>query len=189
MDLGIRREDEIEYRGFLVDYEDSAEAEWGMAMRWAFSTARIFYDPEGRIQALIDEKVRLGEDERRWMIIEGMTQSEWHCNTCSEAWAYRGDMVSAHRSIGLALEYLLEALFGLNGRLLPHEKWLAYQARGLEWLPDGFEERLEEVLIVRDLSAGELRRRREALNHLWRQMLPRAEEEVGMKFSEFRRLV
>ncbi|MBO3754064.1 MAG: nucleotidyltransferase domain-containing protein [Candidatus Brockarchaeota archaeon] len=192
--LGMKREDEVEYKGFvidyeIVDYEDKLESEWDMEARWAFSTARIFYDPEGKIGKLIARKVCLKEREKKWMIIEGLTQSEWYCNTVSESWVHRGDMVSAHRSINLALEYLFKALFGLNNQLLPSEKWLAYQAQQLSWLPEGFNKMLREITLVREVSIRELRRRRSALNNLWRQMLQRAKKETGMKFSEFKKLV
>ncbi|HDH91700.1 MAG TPA: DUF4037 domain-containing protein [Candidatus Aenigmarchaeota archaeon] len=192
--LGVKHEDEIEYKGFKIDYEianyeDSLKTEWETEKRWAFSNAKIFYDPEGKIKALINRKVRLKNKERKWMIIEGMTQSEWYCNHCSELWLYRKDIISAHYSISLALEYLMRALFGLNNQLLPAKKWLIYQVQRLKWLPKGFNEKLKEIMLVKDFSVKELKRRRNALIYLWEQMLPRAEKEVGMKFDEFKNLV
>lgn len=192
--LGVKREGEVEYKGYVIDYEvvnyeDSLELEWNMERRWAFSTARIFYDPEGKVKALIDKKVCLKREERKWMIIEGMTQAEWYCNDVSESWVYRGDIVSAHYSINSALEHLMKALFGLNGELFPSEKWVAYLVHKLEWLPQRFDEKLREVILLKELSVEELQRRRNALSYLWKQMLPRAEKEVGMKFEEFKKLV
>ena len=113
-----------------------------MEKRWAFSSAKIFYDPEGKIRALINKKVRLKDEEKKWMIVEGMTQSKWYCNYSSEAWVHRNDLISAHYSIGLALKYLMKALFGLNNQLLPDEKWQMYQVQRLKWLPRGFKEKL-----------------------------------------------
>ncbi|MGB9718661.1 MAG: hypothetical protein ACPL4E_09535 [Thermoproteota archaeon] len=118
--------------------------------------ARAFYDPEGKVEKLIAEKVRLKESEKKWMIIEGVTQSKWYCNTVSESWVHRGEMVSAHRSVNLALEYLIKALFGLNNQLLPSEKWLVYRAQQLSWLPEGFNKILEEVTLVGKVSARTL---------------------------------
>jgi len=192
--IGMKREDEIEFKGFKIDYEiisyeDFVKSEWEMEKRWAFSSAKIFYDPEGKIRALINKKVRLKDEEKKWMIVEGMTQSEWYCNYSSEAWVHRNDLISAHYSIDLALKYLMKALFGLNNQLLPDEKWQMYQVQRLKWLPRGFKEKLKEIIFVKDLSIKELQRRRNALNYLWKQMLPKAEKEVGIKFDEFKRLV
>ena len=83
--LRIKHEDEIEYKVFKIDYEivnydDSAKSEWEMEKRWAFSNAKIFYDPEGKIRALLSKKVHLKNKERKWIIMEGITQSEWYCN-------------------------------------------------------------------------------------------------------------
>lgn len=192
--LEMKAEDEVEYKGFLIDYEianyeDKLESSWDIEERWGFSTAKIFYDPEGKIKNLINRKVPLKSKERKWMIIEGITQSEWYCNVMSKSWVYRGDVLSAHHSINNALEELLKALFALNNELLPAKKWQIYQSYSLKWLPDRFREKLMQITIVKSVSIEELQRRRDALNYLWNQMLPRAEKEVAMKFSQFKKLV
>ena len=123
----LKYEAEIEYEGFRVDYEitnyeDSARSKWDMEKRWAFSKALIFYDPESKIRRLINRKVPLKSKERMWMIIEGVTQSEWYANVISESWVYRGNIVSAHYSINAALEELLKAIFAINKELFPPKK-------------------------------------------------------------------
>ena len=135
-----------------MDYEDFVGSEWDMERRWAFSIVKIFYDPKGRIKSLIDEKVCLRDEEKRWLIIEGVTQSEWYCNVVSESWVYRNDIVSAHYCINIALDELIKALFMLNDRLLPAYKWRIYLVQRLGWLPEGFNEKLREVLLVKDFS-------------------------------------
>ena len=194
VDLGMKTEYELKYKGFVIDYEivnyeDFVESEWDIERRWAFSKVKIFYDPEGKIKALIDRKVCLKDEEKKWLIIEGVTQSEWYCNVVSESWIYRNDVVSAHYSIFIALDELVKALFMLNNRLLPGSKWRIYLVQRLEWLPEEFNEKLREVLLIKDFSIKELERRRSALNYIWRQILPKAEKEVGMKFNEFKKLV
>jgi len=72
---------------------------------------------------------------------------------------------------------------------LPGSKWRIYLVQRLEWLPKEFNEKLREVLLIKDFSIKELERRRSALNYIWRQILPKAEKEVGMKFNEFKKLV
>lgn len=194
VDLGLRSEDEIEFRGFKIDYEitnyeDSIVSDWDMDKRWAYSDARIFYDPDDKIGAMIEEKSRLQNEDGRWMIIEGMTQSEWCCNDLSESWVHRGDVICSHYSLNNGLDELLKALFALNGKLLPPKKWRVYLSRDLERLPNGFTDNLKQMMLIGAISLEELQRRREALKYLWRQMLPIAEKKVGMKFNEFKMLV
>lgn len=170
--LGMKTEEEIEHKGFLIDYEitnceDKLKSDWGMEERWGFSTAKIFYDPEGKIKILIKRKVHLRSKEKKWMILEGMTQSEWYCNVMSRSWVHRGDVLSAQHSINNALEELLKALFGLNNELLPAKKWQIYQSYNLKWLPDRFREKVMHITIVKGVSMEELQRRRNAMNYLW----------------------
>jgi predicted nucleotidyltransferase len=187
-------EEEIIYKGFLIDYavstyEEQLEEDWSMEARWAFSRAKIFYDPKEKIKDLLNKKVPLKADEKRWLMIEGMTQSEWYSNTDSKSWIYRSDILSAHYSINNALDELLKALFVLNNELIPSEKWKIYFSQNLKWVPKKFSESLKEIILVKDFSVEELRRRKKALNYLWRQILPKAEKEIGMKFNEIAKLV
>ena len=193
--LRMKLEDEIEYKNFTIDYEitnyeDSIKSEWSTEKRWAFSTVKIFYDSQGKIKALIDKKViPLKSTEKKMMLIEGMTQSEWYCNIMTNSWILRGDILGAHYSIYFALDELLKAIFALNNELLPNKKWRIYQVQRLKWLPKKFNEKLKEIMLMKNNSVKEIQRRRNALNYIWKQMLPIAEKEIGMKFNEFKKLV
>jgi len=188
------KQEEIKYKGFLIDYaistyEEWSKEDWNMEARWTFSCAKIFYDPKEKIKEVLNEKVPLKEKERRWFMIEGMTQSDYFCNRVSKSWIYRGDILSAHNSINAALDDFFKALFALNNELIPSTKWKIYLSKNLKWLPKKFNESLNEILLIKDFSIEELQRRRKALNYLWKQTLPKAEKEIGMKFDEFAKLV
>jgi len=188
------REEEFEFKGTTIDIgvcvlEDEAKKFWDQGVRWAFSDSIILYDPKGEIRAFLKNKLIYPENERKEILIENMTQCEWHCNAMALGWIYRGDIVSAHYSVNCALECFIKVLFALNKEFDPGEKWRLFCLHALQWLPKNSEKYLKEPLKVRDFTLEELERRRRALNYLWQATLPKVEEEVKMKFEKFKKLV
>ena len=169
--LGVPRERELEYKGFLVDYEvrdyeDELRRPWSMEERWTFSHALIHYDPRGEVAKLLKRKVPLKEGERRRLLRESLSWAAWYGWDFADSWVRRGDPASAHYCVTVALSLLVKALFLLNGQLVPPDKWLLREAAKLGMLPPNFAEIVREALLVRDLTREELERRKAAVAEL-----------------------
>jgi hypothetical protein len=167
-----------------IDAEESVP--WDMGKRWAFSESRLFFDPDGRINRLLREKVPLRPQERRWLLIAGITLSEWYINRLTALWVQRGSIVSAHSMFSPGLSCFFDVLFGLNNRLVADHKWRYYCAERLEILPPGFGVRMARVMELKALDEDDLKRRRDAFMGMWRDMLPLVEQDVGLRWDEFK---
>jgi len=170
----------------VASIDAEAAATWGMAKRWAFAESSIRYDPHGRLRQLLQQKVPLRPEERRWLMISGITQSRSYIDSLTQTWVDRGSVSSAHGMFGPGMDHFFEALFGLNDRLVADFKWRLFYAEQLDILPADFHSRMAEIMTVRSLDESEVRRRRDAFMTMWQDLLPRIEKEVGMKFDEFK---
>jgi len=194
-DAGFPRPDNYTYQeGFeihsdVMDYLDEWDKAWDMAKRWAYSTRRVFYDPAGLLDRLFDEKILLRHEERRWLMIEGMTQSLWYCDSLPRLWIARGNLVSAQHMFDEGLTHFFNALFALNKQLVPDVKWRYYCAAQLPSLPPRFDEQIQAVMRLGEMTEAEVERRRAAFLALWEAALPQIEAEVGMAYEEFAQLV
>ena len=169
--LGVPREREIKYKGFLVDYEVRDYEEelckpWSMEVRWTFSQALVHYDPRGEVAKLLKRKVPLREAERKRLLEESLRWAIWYGWDFADSWARRGDPLSAHHCVTVALQLFVKALFFLNGQLVPPDKWLLHEARKLIKLPPNFAEVVRQVLLVRDFTVEELERRKAGMEEL-----------------------
>ncbi len=182
-------EDGFEIQCWLADYAEETALTWDMAKRWAFSTRRIYYDPEGLVARLLAEKVPLKPEERRWLMIEGMAQSNWYIDSLPQLWIARGNRISAQHMFAEGLTHFFNALFGLNNELVADVKWRYYCVEQLPILPPRFKERIREVMLVHAFDLADIDRRRRAFMTMWNAILPRIEAEVGMPFDEFAKLV
>jgi predicted nucleotidyltransferase len=176
----------FELQTFVADFEREASAEWDMSKRWAYSSRILHHDREGRTENLLRLKVPLRAEERRWLMISGITLSEWYCNRLPDVWIRRGDILSSHHMFNEGLNRFLSAAFALNEELVPDHKWLLWRAARLKIAPSGFGDRLGEILLMREASLPELERRRSVFMSLWNEMLPLIEAEAGMKYEEFK---
>jgi hypothetical protein len=84
----------MEVQIWLSDYESEISNSWDMARRWTYSQSKIFFDPQEKIARLISEKVPLAPDERKWLLMSGLTLSEWYINGLTKLWVERGNIIT-----------------------------------------------------------------------------------------------
>lgn len=176
----------FEIHSWVSGYETEVSEPWPMAKRWTYSESRIHYDPDGLVTRLVAERTRLGEDERRWMLMTGAALSEWYIRRLTDLWVERGSLLSAHTMVHQGLNHFYEMLFALNDRLVADHKWVAWYAERLPLIPDRFPEKLAELLTLREPSLPELRRRVGVFMEMWSEMLPRVERAVGRSYEVFK---
>lgn len=183
------KSDDLEIHCWLSDYESDLIAPWEMAKRWTFSQGQIHYDPEGKISKLLEEKVPLKPDEKKWLLMSGLSLSEWYINRLTDLWVERGNLISAQHMFAQGLNYFFDMLFALNNELVADMKWRYYCVERLVRLPPNFQERIKETMILNAFSLEELERRKKAFMEMWRDMVPIVEQEVQMTYEEISQLV
>jgi hypothetical protein len=183
------RIDDFEVQCWVSDYESELANPWDMSKRWTYSQGQIYYDPSGKVAQLLKEKIPLKPEEKTWLMMSGLTLSEWYINRLTHLWVERGNIISAHHMFNQGLDYFFEMLFGLNDQLVADMKWRYYCVEKLERLPRNFRERIKDAMILRSFSMEELERRQEAFMDMWREMKPIIEEEVQMSFDEMVQIV
>jgi hypothetical protein len=181
--------EDIEVQIWLSDYESELAIPWDMAKRWTYSQCRIYFDAQGKISQLLKEKVPLTPDERKWLLMSGLTLSEWYINRLTQLWVERGNIISAHHMLDQGIIYFFDMLFGLNNELVPDMKWRYYCVEQLERLPNNFQERVKETMKLHAFTLEELERRKKAFLEIWREMQPIIEKEVDMTFEEIEQII
>ena len=181
--------DGFEVQCWLSDYESELTNSWDMPKRWTYAQGQIYFDPLDKISRLLEEKVPLKPDEKKWLMMSGLTLSEWYVNRLTQLWIERGNIVSAHHMFDQGLIYFFDMLFGLNNELVADMKWRYYCVEQLERLPHNFQERIKDVMILHSVSMEELERRQKAFMDMWAEMKPVIEEEVQMSFEEMLQIV
>ena len=179
----------IEVQIWLSDYEQELANSWEMAKRWTYAQANLFYDPDRKIAQLIKEKVPLRPEEKRWLMMSGLTLSEWYVNRLTHTWVERGNLMSAHQMITQGVIYFFDMLFGLNNELVADMKWRYYCVEQLEKLPRNFRERVQAAMLFHSVTVEEIERRRSVFMEMWREMQPLIEEEVQMSFEDMLQIV
>ena len=152
------------------------------------SKAEIIFDPNGMVKQLFDEK--LGVSSEFWIrrIVVCSEYLKWYCcpfdegaSTMAEAWIDRGDLLSAQYCLSYSLDTMLRIVFALNKEFVPPAKWKLFYSYTLRWLPTNYKKLLEKIVTIQAFSEGDFQRRLTALRTLWRDILPKIEEETGLK--------
>ncbi|MCB8981663.1 MAG: hypothetical protein H6657_30005 [Ardenticatenaceae bacterium] len=181
--------DGIEVHIWLSDYESEVVSTWDMPKRWTYAQGEIVFDPEGKTAVLLQEKVPLKEAEKRWLVMSGLTLSEWYINTLTQLWVERGNLISAHQMFDQGLKFFYDLLFGLNDELVADMKWRYFAIEQLKRLPSNFQARIKETMMLHGVTIEELDRRKAAFMSIWEEMKPIAEAEMQLTFDEMVQLV
>jgi len=179
----------IEIHCHLADYESELASDWNMAKRWTYDQRQVYYDPDGKITALLEHKVPLKPEEKKWLLMSGLTLSEWYINRLSQLWVERGNLVSAHHMFDEGLNHFFNMLFAWNNELVADLKWRYYCVEKLPQLPANFQNRMKDIMLLQSFSVDELERRKAAFMELWQEMQPIVEKEVQMSYDEIIQLV
>ena len=141
-------------------YEDESEAEWEHTKRWDHSYAVILHDPQGLMREMLAHKAILTEEEKqrltsRHLILYG----DYFCGLVAPSWVQRGDLLAAHHCLNIALDSLIKALFLANEELIPFDKWTLNLSYTLAWMPQDWQERVGQALLVRKVTQTDVERR------------------------------
>ena len=179
----------FEIHSHVEDYESEIKKPWDMGKRWTYSQGQIHYDPKGLIERLIQEKVPLQLQEKKWMVMSGLVLSEWYINRLTSLWVERGNIISAQHMFNQGLDYFFEMLFAINDQLVADMKWRYYCVERLTRLPTHFRESIQEIMLLSAFTVEEIERRKRVFMEMWQQMVPLVEREVQMPYDEFKELV
>ncbi|UCC65190.1 MAG: nucleotidyltransferase domain-containing protein [Anaerolineae bacterium] len=141
-------------------YKDEREADWDHVKRWDRSYAVILHDPQGLMQEMLAQKAVLTDEEKRHLTSRYLVLfGEYFCSLVVPSWVHRGDLLAAHHCLNTALDGLIRAVFLANDELIPFEKWTLNLSYRLDWTPRDWQARLEEALLVREISRADVERR------------------------------
>jgi hypothetical protein len=189
MPVVFQRVQGFEIHSHVEDYEHEIRVTWDMAKRWTYSQGQIHYDPKGLIARLLQKKVPLQPEEKKWLLMSGLVLSEWYVNRLTSLWLERGNIISAHNMFFQGLNYFYEMLFAINDQLVADMKWCYYCVERLNRLPQHFHKTIQEVMLLHAFTVEEIERRKRAFMRMWQQMVPLVEQEVQMAYDEFKELV
>ena len=165
---------EVNLHQRVIEYDADPRTAWDDAMREAHAyTAQVVYDRHGDIGRLIKDKTRMGESERLDRLIRLASRLEWDIRLAPERMVHRGDIAAGHYILAAAIDEIIELLYVLAGRFVPHRKWrLAGLTRyGLASAADVT--LLDAAMRIAAFTEPEFYRRVEVLETLWKSLHPR----------------
>lgn len=161
------------WKGNYVDveffsFEKEAKENWNLTKKWDASYNVVLFDPEKRIEALINEKDVFSSQDKFQCISDYFGKCMYIGNLVILQWMNRGDPLAANQLISSAIPALIGLLFLANDEYPPHEKWALNYSYSLKWLPKDWKKRIAEILLTREFSVKEVARRRELFIELYK---------------------
>lgn len=134
-------------------------AEWGSDTEWNrynFTHNTVIIDKTGVIQGLMDEKGKLPPEVQK-KVVSGALDSYINQIYRSAKYTRDGNKLAAHLDAAESLPFLLTALYALEGRLKPYNKYFEWELRHyplklLPWSVDEFIKDYAHILETGDFG-------------------------------------
>lgn len=153
--------------------------QWNQIKKDAYSNGVIAYDRSGKVTKLIKQKTKYNRASETEILLIAISKLPPYIRINPKKQAQRGLFLVAHQLLNEGIDIIVEALFVLNQRFLPHDKWKLREVLSLTWLPSNFEHDLREGLLVKNFSLRDVDRRQVALGRVADQISLKIVERLG----------
>ncbi|MFX0031841.1 MAG: nucleotidyltransferase domain-containing protein [Promethearchaeota archaeon] len=165
----------------FLSYYEEWDKKWDPFMKWDASYNKILYDPYSKIVKLLEHKDIFTAREKFQCAATSFGKCVYIGNLVVQQWIKRGDPLIANHLINKAIKGLIKIVFLINDEYLPPDKWSLNYSYSLDWLPEGWRERISDVILVKEISMEEAERRCKILHRIYNECWERL---VGTKFKD-----
>ena len=173
----------IDVNMYQFQVEKELIANWEGNKKYAFQTCELMYDKSGKIKRLIEEKTQFTTEDVDKLRYNA-TKIQLYLELTPTTQAKRGHILLAHQIFNTGIDILLNTLFLLNKKPVPHDKWKFFVAESLPWKPKNLEAKLKEAIVIKDDTLNVLKRRIDLFKPVLDEVCDKIEEFFGKSITD-----
>ena len=154
----------------FLSLQAESKTYWSLQKKWDASYTKVLYDPTGIIEKVIDSKDVFTADEKQGIAMGNYLDCVYFGDIVVRQWILRGDPLVANQMICKGIPALCNLLFLANDEYPPFVKWLINYSYNLQWKPQNWKKRLEEITLIKELTISEVQRRSSEFMRLYREV-------------------
>lgn len=151
--------------------EEEQKDSWNESKIEAYSRGKIIYDPTRRIKKLIKNKTKFNKKNAFNRLVWIIQQYRWRGQIHSIRSYKRGYPESAHDLLNQCSEILLEAIYLLNKRYLPHKKWALVYLGEMKSPWNRLKSDFKRAMLIKNYNLSDIKRRIRILNKIYKVIL------------------
>lgn len=154
----------------ILEDELNSNNIWNEGKIEAYANAIIMYDPNNYAKKILDNKVIFDEKKAYNRLIWIIQQYKWRGQIHSLRAFERGYSASSHDLLNHCVEILLEAVYLLHKRYLPHRKWTFVFLEQMN-IDVHLIELFKKAMLVKDFSLASIKERIEILDKIYENVI------------------
>jgi len=152
----------------FFSYEKELSEDWNLIKKWDASYNIILFDPEEKIEKLLSIKDMFTSEDKIDYSLKFFEHCEYFGDSATLQWINRGDPLAANQLINYGVSSLIGMIFLANEEYPPHQKWALNYSYSLQWLPKNWKDRISKVLLPKDLTLNEVKKRHRVFVRLYK---------------------
>ncbi|MDO8508587.1 MAG: DUF4037 domain-containing protein [Nanoarchaeota archaeon] len=160
----------------VLEKEEQRDS-WNESKMEAYSRGKIIYDPTGRIKKLIKNKTKFNKKNAFNRLVWIIQQYRWRAQIHSVRSFKRGYPESSHNLLNQCSEMLLEAIYLLNKRYLPHKKWILVYLKEMKAPWNKLSKDFKNGILIKNYKLSDIKRRIRILDKIYKIILAKIKEQ------------
>ncbi|MBU1622258.1 MAG: hypothetical protein KJ597_01660, partial [Nanoarchaeota archaeon] len=132
--------------------------EWEEGKKEAYEEGRIIFDPNCNIASLVEARVNFDE-----VFVQNRKSQMYHAISSFNS---SGNPLKDHLALNKMANQTVELMYFVNEEFRPHKKWRLEKARYLPNLPNNYENLIENIYLIKEISTEDVKRRLAAVREL-----------------------
>lgn len=164
-------------------YREQTEV-WDDVKRDAYYSGVIAFDRNSQVTELISKKLEISSDEFQERLIRHYVKIPPTCLINPKRQLKRGYKMLAQHVLNNGIDVLIDTLFVINRKFIPHNKWKLEYSFKLEYLPKDYINRMSEAMRISSFNSEDIERRAKILEDMAKDIMMNIEEELNKSEQE-----
>ncbi|MBK8296874.1 MAG: hypothetical protein IPK91_06270 [Saprospiraceae bacterium] len=176
------------YLSFNIHQQDfilEKSSTWNAVKVEAYMNGIVAFDKQNKITNLIKHKIKQFKKQASKRLIEIFAMLPASIEFHPLKQCHRGLISNAHFILNNAISDIVELIYLVNGSIFPHPKWRIENSFKLQILPKFYKKKLNQALIIRELSARDIYRRIKLLKSIYMDLKLEISEKLNLNSDPY----
>jgi hypothetical protein len=179
-DIFMHDNQRIHFNVHQQNFKKEKSAYWDDTKKDAYSNGLILYEKEKMLSNFLKNKLRITRPEYEQKLMTQYIKIPPSCLINPEKQLKRGEIGLTHQIINNGIENLIDLLFIINKKFIPHYKWKLKKSFDLKYKPNNFQKNIHDAMLVRSFTEMDVKRRIKIIKMISNELMRKVEKILSL---------
>ena len=149
--------------------------QWDDVKKDAYDNGLIVYEKKNTLSNFLKNKLEIKKSDYKQRLMAQYVKIPPSCLINPEKQLRRGEIELAHQIINNGIENLIDLLFIINKKFIPHYKWKLKKSFDLKYKPKNYQRDILNAILIRSFTETDVKRRIKVIKEVSSEIMRKVE--------------